>query len=285
MPTYQKYGAPNNGTSEVQTVTVTGSPGGGTFKLRFRNSTTGNLAYNISAADLQTALRALASINGAHVTVTGSDGGPFTVTFTGDLAKKVQTALRLAANNLTGGTSPSVTIVRTTPGVDATYRNAAQGSLLVDTLNDVFYRNTGTEPVAQWTLAESAIGRLVARATFDPSANTGERTIGAHGLGVTIPDNAIIIGGFIEVLTTFTSATDAATIALHTQSAGDLRAAVAISTGTSWDAGFQAIIPKNNTPESTGIKLTAAREITATVAVEALTAGKCDIFVEYVEGQ
>jgi glycine betaine/choline ABC-type transport system substrate-binding protein len=60
---------------------------------------------------------------------------------------------------------------------------------------------------------------------------------------------------------------------------------VAISTGTSWDAGFQAIIPKNNTPESTGIKLTAAREITATVAVEALTAGKCDIFVEYVEGQ
>jgi hypothetical protein len=124
----------------------------------------------------------------------------------------------------------------------------------------------------------------VAKATFDPSATAGMRTIGAHGLGVTIPDNAIICGGFIEVLTTFTSATDAGTIAVHAQTANDIRAAVAISTGTSWDAGMQAIVPKANTPESTGIKLTAAREITATVAVEALTAGKATVFIYFVQG-
>lgn len=124
----------------------------------------------------------------------------------------------------------------------------------------------------------------VAKATFDPSAVAGMRTIAAHGLGVTIPDNAIIVGGFIEVLTTFTSATDAATIAIHAQSANDIRSAVAISTGTSWDAGMQAIIPKANTPETTGIKLTAAREITATVAVEALTAGKATVFIYFVQG-
>ena len=113
----------------------------------------------------------------------------------------------------------------------------------------------------------------VARATFDPSANIGERTIAAHPLGVTIPDDAIVVGGFIEVNTTFTSPTDAGTIAIHVESAGDIRAAVAISTGTSWDAGKQAIIPKAHTPETTGVKTSEARLVTATVAVEPLTAG------------
>lgn len=136
------------------------------------------------------------------------------------------------------------------------------------------------------TIGGGAFGsRQVAKATFDPSAVAAHRTIGAHLLGVKIPDNAIIIGGFIEVLTTFTSATDAATVAVHAQSANDIKSAVAISNGANpWDAGLQAIIPKSNTPESTGIKLTAERELQATVAVEALTAGKCNIYVEWVSG-
>jgi predicted RecA/RadA family phage recombinase len=125
----------------------------------------------------------------------------------------------------------------------------------------------------------------VAKATFDPSAVSGHRTIAAHTLGVTIPDNAIICGGFVEVLTTFTSATDAGTIAIHVQSANDIVSALAISNGSNiWDAGLHPIIPKANTPESNGIKLTAGRLITATVAVEALTAGKATIFIFYVQG-
>jgi hypothetical protein len=120
-------------------------------------------------------------------------------------------------------------------------------------------------------------------ATFDPSATAGMRTIAAHTLGVTIPDNAIIIDGRIDVLTTFTSATDAGTIAIHVQSANDIRTATAISTGTSWDAPtIQATVPVGTV--ATAIKLTAAREITATVAVEALTAGKCKIYLDYVLG-
>lgn len=126
--------------------------------------------------------------------------------------------------------------------------------------------------------------RQVAKATFDPTGITGHRTIAAHALGVKIPNNAIIIGGFIEVLETFTSATDAATIAVHANAANDIVSAVAISTGTPWDAGLRAIVPKSNTPESTAIKLTAEREITVTVAVEALTAGKANIYVEWVPG-
>ena len=126
----------------------------------------------------------------------------------------------------------------------------------------------------------------VARATFDPSANAGERTIAAHTLGVTLPDNAIVIGGFIDVITTFTSAgADAGTIALSVQTANDIVTATAISAvGDIWDAGLQAIVPKSNTPESTGIKLTAARLVTATVAEQALTAGKAVIYLHYVNG-
>jgi hypothetical protein len=126
---------------------------------------------------------------------------------------------------------------------------------------------------------------MVARATFDPSANTAHRTIAAHTFGVTIPAKAIVVGGFVDVITTFVSAgADAGTIALSVEGAGDIVAAIAISNvANAWDAGFHAIVPKANTPEATGIKTTVARLITATVAVQALTAGKAVVFLYYVQ--
>jgi hypothetical protein len=67
--------------------------------------------------------------------------------------------------------------------------------------------------------------------------------------------------------------------------ANDIVAAKAINaTGDVWDAGLQAIIPKANTPESTGIKLTEEKAITVTVGVEALTAGKFVLYLDYYEG-
>lgn len=134
--------------------------------------------------------------------------------------------------------------------------------------------------------ASDGLGSLrVARATFDPSTTAGLRTTGAHGLGVTLPDNAIVVGGFVQVVTTFESAADSATVALKVQGANDVVSAIAIDdAGDPWDAGLHAIIPKANTPESTGILLSAEREITATVAVQALTAGKAIVFLYYVQG-
>jgi hypothetical protein len=141
--------------------------------------------------------------------------------------------------------------------------------------------------------------KLVARATFDPSLTAASRTIAAHGLGVTIPDNAILTKAYIDVITTFTSAADNGTIAIHANAADDIVTAIAIADGSNvWDAGLHGT--KVGTPTlgndaahdtalevsvleaASWIKLTAAREITATVAVEALTAGKAIIFVEYV---
>ena len=124
----------------------------------------------------------------------------------------------------------------------------------------------------------------VARATYDFAEHGG--AISAINLGVTIPDNAIVVGGFVDVVTTCTTAAaDAGTMALHIQSANDLVTATAVSAGGNiWDEGLHAIVPKSNTPESTGIKLTAARAITATIAGQAFTAGKFTVFLHYVVG-
>ena len=123
----------------------------------------------------------------------------------------------------------------------------------------------------------------MARATYDFSSEGG--AVSAIGLGVTLPDNAIICGGFVDVSTTCTSATDAGTMALKIATANDLVVAVAIDDQSNpWDAGVQAIIPKANTPESTSIKLTTASEITATIAVEAFTAGKFTVNLLYHVG-
>jgi predicted RecA/RadA family phage recombinase len=142
--------------------------------------------------------------------------------------------------------------------------------------------------VAVGSAAANGLGVLrAARFAFNPSANAGERTIGAHGLGVTLPDNAIVLGGGVEILTTFTSATDAGTIALSIQGANDLITATAISSGTFWDAvAYKGVVPTalELAGVATAIKLTAAREVTATVAVEALTAGKLVGWLFYVIG-
>ncbi len=103
-------------TNEVQTITITGTPTGGTFTVSFDGYTTSALAYNIASADLQTALRALTSVGGANLTVSGSAGGPYTVTFNGTLAATNVNAMTASGAGLTGGTSPAVAVAVTTPG-------------------------------------------------------------------------------------------------------------------------------------------------------------------------
>lgn len=122
----------------------------------------------------------------------------------------------------------------------------------------------------------------VARFTFNPTATAGERTVGAHGTGVTLPQYAVVIGGFFEVNTVFTSAAGTATIAIHVQGANDIQTATAVSGAPYSTTGLKAITPKSNTPETTGIKCTAAREITVTVGTQDLTGGKLTGFLHYV---
>jgi hypothetical protein len=103
------------GTSEVQTVAVTGTPTGGTFSLSFNGATTPALAYNASTSAVQTALQALSTIGAGNATVTGTAGVSYVVTFTGALANQNVGTL-VAVATLTGGTTPGVTVTTTTGG-------------------------------------------------------------------------------------------------------------------------------------------------------------------------
>jgi hypothetical protein len=107
--------------------------------------------------------------------------------------------------------------------------------------------------------------------------------IDTHVLGA-LPKTAVITQAWIHVLTTFTSATDAATIALgYTGAATAFDAATAISAGGNvWDAAA----PRVSDAAADGavgnfVTAAAGDNILATVAVEALTAGKLELVVEF----
>jgi hypothetical protein len=108
------FGPYSGRVAEVQTVTVTGAPTGGTFTLTYEGGTTGGIAYNATAAAVQAALEALSGVDPGDITVTGNDGGPYTLTFGGGGGNVAQ--LTASGASLTGGTTPSVTVATTTQG-------------------------------------------------------------------------------------------------------------------------------------------------------------------------
>lgn len=105
----------------VQTITITGTPTGGSFTLTFNGQTTAAIAYNASAAAVATALQALSNIGSSNqITVAGGalPGTAVTVSFKGLLANQ-PLATMTAVSSLTGGTSPAVTVATTTTGQTA----------------------------------------------------------------------------------------------------------------------------------------------------------------------
>jgi hypothetical protein len=102
------------GTNEVQTVALTGTATGGTFTLSHSAATTAAIAYNANAATVEAALDALGI---ANFSVTGSAGGPWSVTFGGALAA---TDVALFTGDASSATNadPSGLIIETTAGSD-----------------------------------------------------------------------------------------------------------------------------------------------------------------------
>jgi predicted RecA/RadA family phage recombinase len=102
--------------------------------------------------------------------------------------------------------------------------------------------------------------------------------------GDSIPDNARVTRSWYEVGTTFTSATDAATLSLgvETDDVAGITAAIAISDGSNpWDAGLADGI-QDGAIANFGEKTTAeGRRLEVVVAVEALTAGVLALVAEW----
>lgn len=105
------------GVNEIQTVTITGTPTGGTFTLSYNGQTTAAIAYNAAATAVRDALRALSNVNDADLTSGGGalPGTPVTITFTGTVAEQDVNAMT-ATGSLTGGTAPAVAVTTGTPG-------------------------------------------------------------------------------------------------------------------------------------------------------------------------
>lgn len=137
------------------------------------------------------------------------------------------------------------------------------------------------------------------------AVGSGTTTLHVNGFGDTIlgviPKGFCVTDAFYQVTTTFTSASDSATIALGVVADGDLNAAVAISgTNDPYDASFRGTLvtaPNLGADAAhdtalevielfSDIKLltTADRAILANIAVDTITAGAFKLFIEGYQG-
>lgn len=124
--------------------------------------------------------------------------------------------------------------------------------------------------------ADGLLSLRVARATYDVSADGGG--IGAHGLGVYLPANALLKQAYFYVKTQFVSASNG-TVALSCEDANNIYSATNITgqAGGTITAG----VPLGTVATMTSA-IAASCELTATVASASYTAGKLNLFLEYL---
>lgn len=104
--------------SEVQTLTITGTPTGGVFTLTFDSQETSDIDYDATAAEVQTALEGLSNVEPGDVVCAGGPlpGTAVTITFAGQYAGVDVALITSDDSGLTGGTTPATAVVTTTPG-------------------------------------------------------------------------------------------------------------------------------------------------------------------------
>ena len=130
---------------------------------------------------------------------------------------------------------------------------------------------------------KSLAGLHVTKFTFDAEANdnaeepASNKTVAAHPMAVSIPAKAIVISGHVDVIAAVTSE-GLATVAIHLANANDLLTATAKAS-----LGLAAQVPMAAV-KTTPIKLAAEKAVTVTVGTAALTAGKFDGYIVWMEG-
>lgn len=116
------------GTDEIQRITITGTPTGGSFTLTSTitgtrtqsgslfTGTTVAIAYNATAATVQTALETILGVGNVSCAGGPLPGSVVNITFTGQLSATNVAALS-TTDSLTGGSSPASAISTPTSGV------------------------------------------------------------------------------------------------------------------------------------------------------------------------
>lgn len=157
---------PVNGTNEVQTMTFDNNITGGTFTLKFSGNSdkTSSIAWNATTntilSNIQTALLKLSGVGTGGVVVTAgtiSGGhGTVVVTFSGSKTAKRDVPLLAVATNALIGTTHTLTIAETTPGVVATGRDAKAGTLYVNSADGSMYFTDHDGPDVSWRKSVNA---------------------------------------------------------------------------------------------------------------------------------
>lgn len=152
---YFNAGVPVAGTNAVQTLTIGGTPTGGTFNPNLEGIPLGPITWVNVNATLLAALNAASDAKFGASQIVWTAGtltagvGTILATFSGsNFARRVISTMTVT-NNLTG-TSPTVTVATTTPGVTQTLRNVQPGSIMIDTTNYQMYQAGGTLGALTW---------------------------------------------------------------------------------------------------------------------------------------
>lgn len=195
---------------------------------------------------------------------------------------------------LTGIFDASILISSTGTGTDAikisTITNA--GDIVIDSCDDLTL--TATDNIIITTADSDNVdaspttdGRRldqVLRCTYKIATHGG--TVAAHGLGVYLPDNAIVTTAYYHVITTFTdNADDSATLGfgITSDDAAGIVAAVAIAGGTDqWDVGVFGETIQDGAAANASTITSDVREIIATVADDEIDAGELVLWLHYV---
>lgn len=179
-----------------QVLTVFGSPTGGTFTLTYGGQTTSAIAYNATAATVQTALWNLSAIGSSGVTVTGSAGGPYSLLFASSISG---VTLVTATSSLTGGTEMSVSSSYTAISATSSLTGGSSPSVLT--------QSTWTPP---WNTADDAPKELYAVAFGSGGGGAAGQKVVNNNLANCFGGDYGRAGGYVAVqidATTITSST------------------------------------------------------------------------------
>jgi hypothetical protein len=183
-----------------------------------------------------------------------------------------------------------------TSGSSGAFANkAGLGAILLDSNTGQRYVNLGTLAAPQWTLLGGPVSAGTggasggglgsvgnAKMTYDFATDGGAIATITPSNSPTLPAGAIILGGVIDITTTLTSG-GAATIALGLGSGAQVASLKGATAVASYTAGTTLVLLPIFT-SATYVKVAAATRLTLTVAAFALTAGRLNVNVAYVQG-
>lgn len=166
------------GLDEVQTLTSSVVPSSGSFRLKYQNQETGILNFNVTAAQIQTALQSLSKLPG--VLVTGDFTAGFVITFAG-LSGKIDHEMLVATSVTLNST---LTITETTKGVPQGTVDA-RCVLFGPVVSPAFTLTNIDTPVVGLNSVTNPTDGVVGRLTETDNALRQRATVGQQSRGST----------------------------------------------------------------------------------------------------